>query len=377
MTGGCGGNRFMTDTFSDLPDALVRDLLAQAIPVAKSVEKRLAALKERKSQIRAAVKDQGLIQNKAELDVSREPSVVGVDGSYQMHRLTSLDLCAAAAVAVQGTAKEERNRHWPKPYHRIWVKGLPHDEKTTGLLRATMVAMELELAALAPHDIILLDGSFASLVIYVNQGLSALSGGDLSDALRKRWEESLFNQILAALDKERIIAVPKYTSRTELIDKISLQIDADDKTVATLILQPGEYTQPIPISQPEQPYHLSLCTAEQNTALNELMNSVKIIYFRPFGWLPAIRLEISERVANSRSRMSMLLESIQRQLFTPAIIEPYPLFLADRMVKSLGAGVAVVEQSVAQHVVGDMPDVETSMLCLQNYRTEGGRGGTR
>jgi len=44
------------------------------------------------------------------------------------------------------------------------------------------------------------------------------------------------------------------------------------------------------------------------------------------------------------------------------------------MVKSLGAGVAVIEQAVAQHVVANSVDVETTMLCLQNYRTEGGRG---
>jgi len=367
----------MTNTFSDLPDALIRDLLAQAVPVAEKVERRLQALREKKTQIRSIAENNGLIHNKADLDVSREPSVVGVDGSYQIHRLTSLDLCATAAVAVQGTAKEERNRHWPEPYHRIWVRGIPHDEKTTGLLRATMVAMELELASNAPHDIILLDGSFASLVIYVNQGLSALSNSELSDALREKWSNGLFNQILAALGDERMVAVPKYTSRTELIDKFSVQVDADDKTVATLILQPGEYTQPIPISQPEQPYHLSPCTAEQNAALNDLMNSVKITYFRPFGWLPAIRLEVSKRVANNNARISMLLEGIQRQLFSPAIIEPYPLFLADRMVKSLGAGVAVVEQSVAQHTIGNISDVETSMLFLQNYRTEGGRGGAQ
>jgi hypothetical protein len=45
------------------------------------------------------------------------------------------------------------------------------------------------------------------------------------------------------------------------------------------------------------------------------------------------------------------------------------------MVKSLGAGVAVIEQAVAQHVASDSPDGETTMLFLQNYRTEGGRGG--
>jgi hypothetical protein len=71
----------------------------------------------------------------------------------------------------------------------------------------------------------------------------------------------------------------------------------------------------------------------------------------------------------------MVLEGIMRQFFSPAVIEPYPLFLADRMVKSLGAGVSVIEQSVAQHVAGESVDVEMTLLCLQNYRTEGGRGG--
>ena len=41
-----------------------------------------------------------LIKRRADLDVPREPSVCGIDGSYQLHRLTSMDLCAAAAVAV-------------------------------------------------------------------------------------------------------------------------------------------------------------------------------------------------------------------------------------------------------------------------------------
>ena len=46
------------------------------------------------------------------------------------------------------------------------------------------------------------------------------------------------------------------------------------------------------------------------------------------------------------------------------------------MVKSLGAGVNVVEQAVSQHIAGAAIDIETTLLFLQNYRTEGGRGGT-
>ena len=100
----------MPDTFSDLPDALVRDLLAQATPVAERVSTHLDRLRQACSALRQRVQSEGLIARKADLDVPREPSVVGIDGSYQVHRLTALDLCAAAAVAVEGTSKEAR-RH--------------------------------------------------------------------------------------------------------------------------------------------------------------------------------------------------------------------------------------------------------------------------
>ncbi len=109
--------------------------------------------------------------------------------------------------------------------------------------------------------------------------------------------------------------------------------------------------------------------------MNSALQAVRSVYFRPFGWVPALRLEIPSAVAASANRLSLILEGITRQFFTPAIIEPYPLFLADRMVKSLGAGVSVVEQTVAQYVADAGVDIELTMLFLQNHRTEGGRGG--
>ena len=108
----------MNDSFADLPDALVRDLLAKATPVAEGVARNLNALREGRPAMRSNARNRGLIRRKADLDVPREPSVVGIDGSYQVHRLTALDLSAAAAVAVEGTSKEAV-RHWPEPYHRI------------------------------------------------------------------------------------------------------------------------------------------------------------------------------------------------------------------------------------------------------------------
>ncbi len=376
----------MTDTFSDLPDALVRDLLACAVPVAEDVRNRIETLKASRETYRRSAQDQGLIKRKADLDVPREPSVAGIDGSYQIHRLTSLDLCAAAAVAIEGTSKEAK-RHWPEPYHRMWAGGVPHNDNTTGVLRGLMVGMELELAKEAPHDLVLLDGAFASLIIYLNQGLTNVDGVPqmLGDELRRRWQEQvIFQRLLSLMLSDRVVAVPKFTSRNELVTVGGLQPadGIDGRTLATLILEPGEYTIPLRIYD-EAPhgelekYHLPLdfCSRDDQRAIKEAMRVSRAIYYRPFGWVPALRLEVPGAVANSMTRLSIALEGIARQFFSPAVVEPYPLFLADRMVKSLGSGVSVIEQTVAQHVADRGVDIELTMLCLQNYRTEGGRGG--
>ena len=376
----------MADSFSDLPDALVRDLLAEAVPVAERVSSHLSALWESKDAIRTQIQSKSLLAQKADLDVPREPSVVGIDGSYQMHRLTALDLCAAAAVAVEGTSKEAR-RHWQEPYHRMWVNSFEHSKNATNTLRGLMISMELDLAAEAPHDLVLLDGSFIVFLIYLNQGLTSLSSREAPSRLReefkRRWkEQQVLERFLGLLRSDRTVAIPKYSSRNELMRHLDMNNlpETDGKTLATLILEADEYTNPLPIFHFEgedKEYHLpkSYCPSERQKEMNEQLANMRVVFYRPYGWAPAVRLEMTAPISTSRTRLSMVLEGIKRQFFSPAVTEPYPLFLADRMVKSLGAGIAVIEQVISQQAAGTSPNVEATILCLQNYRTEGGRGG--
>jgi hypothetical protein len=372
------------DTFSDLPDALVRDLLAQAAAVAEHVSTHLNSLRHARDTIRRHVQSAGLIARKADLDVTREPSVVGIDGSYQVHRLTAVDLCAAAAVAVEGTSKEAR-RHWQEPYHRIWVSSVEHSKNATNALRGLMISMELELAAEAPHDLVLLDGSFIVFVIYLNQGLTSFKEAParLREEFQRRWsEQHVLDRFLDLIASDRTVAIPKYSGRNEL-ESFLRESDlpqTDGKTLATIILEPDEYIAPLPIFHfdgEDTEYHLpeEHCPRERQEQMNRSIEAMRVVFYRPYGWAPAVRLEITAPIAASQVKLSMVLEGIKRQLFSPAVTEPYPLFLADRMVKSLGAGVAVIEQAVAQHAVGTSGDTEATLLCLQNYRTEGGRGG--
>ena len=369
----------MQETFADLPDALVRDLLEAAIPVAEKVRSKFDSLGDLRTKYRQDAIGLGLVKRKADLDVPKEPSVVGIDGSYQLHRLTSLDLCAAAALAIEGTSKEA-TRHWPEPYHRIWVGDVPHAPGTELVLRGLMVGMELELANLAPHDLALLDGSFGSLIIYLNQSLSNVNAvpADLGSIMKQRWQDQgIFGRLLTLIRSERAVAVPKFTSRNELAKPLAIDPaeGMDGRTLSTLLLEPGEYTRPLPVY--EEDFHLppAFCSEQGDLEMNRALQAIRVVYYRPFGWAPAMRLELPGAVANSLTRLSIALEGIYRQFFSPAVLEPYPLFLADRMVKSLGAGVNVIEQTVSQQVIDQGLDIELKMLLLQNYRTEGGRGG--
>lgn len=369
----------MAEEFADLPDALVKELLASSTQVAELVGTQFQRMRSNRERHRSKAKDVGLVHRKADLDVPREPSVAAVDGSYQLHHLTALDLCAAAAVAVEGTAKEAI-RHWPEPYHRMVVKPATHNADNQNVLRGLMIAMELELADIAPHDVTLIDGAFGSLIIYLNQGLSSIGigTGTLGGELERHWMDGRISErLLRVLQSDRKVAVPKYTSLNELKGPLGLKGDRvpDGRTLATLILEPGEYTKPLPVYQED--YHLptKFCPNGEQKELNDALQAVRAVYYRPYGWGPAIRMELPGVTANSNTRLSRVLEGISRQLFSPAVSEPYPLFLADRMVKSLGAGINVIEQAVSQKVVEHEPDLELSMILMQNYRTEGGRGG--
>jgi hypothetical protein len=51
----------MVDAFSDLPDALVRDLLNQAVPIGDLVRARMERLRSSRDQVRNTAKSQKLI----------------------------------------------------------------------------------------------------------------------------------------------------------------------------------------------------------------------------------------------------------------------------------------------------------------------------
>jgi len=83
-----------------------------------------------------------------------------------------------------------------------------------------MISMELDLATKAPHDLVLLDGSFIILLIYLNQGLT--SGGEaprlLRDEFQSRWrEENVLDRFVGLLGATAPLPFPSIPAE-ELAD---------------------------------------------------------------------------------------------------------------------------------------------------------------
>lgn len=373
--------------FEDLPEALVDELISQSEQAGDFLYRSFDDLQKKRHLMHKSLNETGLLKKDTDIGYSPIPTTCGVDGSYAIERLLSTDLVAAAAVAVEGLTPPSETRHWEQPHHKAFIQPLNHDPDTGTVARAIMMTMELELAYKSPHEVVFLDGSLTTPLIYLNQALNKLDqnpGFELREQLLNSLEGALFayKVILTAMQTDRIwCGVPKYTVRRELGNQLNWSSNCDDKALLTFILSAGELIKPMPLQKPDEPWHLKLASVSDSEALVSLGNEVTaalghlfVIYYRPTTWTPVLRIEVSPSVAENQHRLAMLLQAIKHQCSTPSIFEPFPLYMADRMVKHLSRAIPAFRQVATQHMAykyeGDIGEI---FFAMHGYRTEAGR----
>lgn len=375
--------------FADLPAALVDEVLERTEQVGQDLMESFQKVRDKRDIWRRELDAASLLRHESELDYVPIPTTCGIDGSYAIERLLSTDLVAAAAVAVEGLTPPSETRHWPEPRHRVIVETEPHNADTGTIARAIMIGMELDLAVEAPHEVVFLDGSLTTPVIYLNQALSKSSElqdlriaaylGEQITGFLKAYET-----VLASHRSDRSwIAVPKYTTRREIGRLLNWSESHDDRGLLSSILSPGEFTAPQRLQPPSQQWHLNIGAVPSSDFVQaerfrdlivDLLDEIQVIYYRPCPWLPALRLEMSRAIARNSARLATVVHAVKHQCGTAAVMEPYPLYMADRMVKHLARAIPtfrqVTSQRVAETYEGDVDDV---FLGLHGYRTESGR----
>lgn len=383
----------MTDTsnspFAELPAALVDEVLLRTNEVAGTLLASFGQMKNQRAELRKQLELSGLLLRKSDLGAPPYPTTCATDGSYAIERLLTTDLVAAAAVAVEGLTPPSETRHWAYPHHQTFIAAEPHKEETSTILRAVMLGRELELALEAPHDLVLLDGTLTLPIIYFNQALNkAPYAPELkTSAVFMEHVESFMSAYkdlltLPRSDKQ-IVSLPKYSTRREIGKAIGWSENQDDRGLLTLALNPGELTKPLQLEEPGQPWHFSKsgirgALRERVDVLAEeivsALDRVHVFYFKPQSWLPALRVEVAASVAHNPHHLAVVVQGLEMQCATPAMLEPYPNYLADRTVKALASALPafrqVITQRIAESFDGDIGEV---FFAMHGYRTESGR----
>lgn len=233
--------------FDELPEALVEEMLNQCDALGNDLSQSFKRLYEQKDGIREALKERGFLRRDTALSTApSHPTSCGVDGSYAVEKLLCTDMIAVAGVAVEGLTPPTEKKYWPKPHHLSRVLTIPHNESTALVARAAMICMELELAAKAPHDVVFLDGSLTTPVIYLNQALSRI--GDVPKPLSCLLEDLLepalksYTSVLLSERTDKIfVGVPKYTTRKEASKLLSNSGEYEDRGLLTFVLEAGEF----------------------------------------------------------------------------------------------------------------------------------------
>lgn len=374
--------------FGELPAALVEEVLERTEGLGQKLLDGFEQVRKNRQQWREGLEEAKLLHRDAEVLYTGVPTTCGVDGSCAVERLLASDLVAAAAVAIEGLTPPSETRHWPEPRHQIWIETEAHEAETGTILRALMIGMELELAAQAPHEVVFIDGSLTTPFIYFNQALNKCQ-----DVSHLHTTAHFLERVLSFLEAYRTVlasarsdhcwvAIPKYTTRREIGQKLGWPDTHDDRGLLSFLLEPGEYTGPMVLQQPSQPWHLNLTPLTSHVKqkaegvteeIVALLGEIQVVYYRPYPWLPALRVEMSRTVSENQARLATALHGVRHQCGAPAVMEPYPLYMADRMVKHLPKAIPTFRQITSQHIAKTYTGhINEVFWGLHGYRTESG-----
>jgi hypothetical protein len=375
-----------TRIFVDLPAALVEELLGRTSELSRSVIEQLTSQRTERERWRDVLARERLLGTLADLPAAPTPTTCGVDGSVAVERLLAHDLLVAGALAIEGLTPPSEKRFWPEPRHLLWVELVPHDDANDALARALMAASEVELAARAPHDVVFVDGSLTTPLIAFDQALRALATRELPSPAARVFLEALperlddLARVLCSADPPRCwVGVPKYTARRDLAIRLGLNQQFDDRALLTILLAPGEFTWPIPATTGRRPHAFGLdllpdtLRLRASSPIERMLRAVdrlRVVYVRSHPWLPALRLELHESVAVDSSRLASVLQAVHDQTASGKLREPFPLCLADRMVRSLRRATRALRHAVREAAARGYPVLDDVFLALECYRSE-------
>ena len=368
-------------SFLEIPASLVEQMLQRTNEIGDILQSSMQDINRKREKFRQQLEQIGLLDNNINFGNIKPLVSGGVDGAYAVDRLLGTDLLFAAAVGVEGINELENGKRIA-PNHDVFVYPEKHNPENMISARAIMVEMEIKLAANAPYDIVYLDGSLTTALIHMYKAINFIENlnSKSSDKIREDFKDFLisYKKILEFKDSYKYyLGIPKYTSRNDIGKNLHWPENYDDRAILTLILDPGEFTRP-KLFTSEEGWHVRL--PYENEELRVLMQQVisgiknlSVIYYKPHPWCPALRIEMPSATAGDETKLNSILINIKNQCQTPSIMEPFPLYMADRIAKHMAPAIPAYKQIIMNQMTQLNDHNEKDIFFLMHsYRTEGG-----
>lgn len=371
--------------FTGLPHSMVEKALSGAQKIGTRLAKTLASMKPTFNKVREELERRALIMHDAWMVQPLTPTVSGIDGAFVIDETAAFDIVLCGALGVEGFCPHYGAVHWPEPVFEVHIGYEVHNRSVRTLIQALMTQMEVLIAGNAPHEVVLLDGSFVTPLVSVKKALALINRREhTSSSIVEKfagWLDEFLSTYLSLLTISRsdkvVAAVPKQSVNRDFAGVVELPAGFKEKAVLNYVLRPGEFTKPLRTraSDLENNYGFTPSLGPQQRQLirelERLCRDMTFLYYKPYPFVSPLRVEIPAQVAASETKLGLLLQAIKQQMTVPSVVEPYPLFLADQFVKRLSAVTGPFKQIVA-YTASSLDGVEPQEVfaIINSYRTD-------
>jgi hypothetical protein len=368
-------------SFLGIPASLVEQMLQKTNEIGDILQSSIHDINRKRQKFRLQLEQIGLLDNDIKFSNIKPILSGGVDGAYAVDRLLGTDLLFAAAVGVEGINELENEKPIGRN-HEVFVNPERHNPENMIVARAIMIEMEIKLAANSQYDIVYLDGSLTTALIHMYKAINFIETVKTrsADKIKEDFKDFLisYKKILGSYGTDKYyLGIPKYTSRNDIGKNLHWPENYDDRAILTLILNPGEFTRP-KLFTSEEGWHVRLPYEDEELRIlmQQVISGIKnlsVIYYKPHSWCPALRIEIPSSIASDETKLNTILANVKNQCQTASIMEPFPLYMADRIAKHMAPAIPAYKQIIMKQMTQQNDNNEKDIFFLMHsYRTEGG-----
>jgi hypothetical protein len=373
---------------SYLPDGLIEELLDQTRVISDAIRGMFEGVTAQRDEMRTSLLGSGRVRLAGDLPRVPHPSVAAVDGALAIEQSLGADTALVVALGVEGLAQEEK-RQWKGVRYAHWERVLPHKgEDARSFALGVMAALEIEILANAPHDVVILDGSHATPIVALIKMLAITDPDFMQAAYELCVDHNIPANLYEALQRTQIVGMVKYDASRHLAEKWldEFKIPCDDRAMMTILLEADEYTDPSLVGHPSryqwnwnalQKLMVSGAYPHSDFVQSHFGKSIEyadqrqilLTYYKPHDWSPAYRVEVKREVAEDSEQLSRVLTAVREQVVSSEMREPYPQYLADVMAKSVSKGMSALRAAIF-HELSIRGAHNYMRFVTQSYRTE-------